>query len=107
MKCPKCGSENVLVQSVQTGSVSSGKIGVQESKKQKGACIGAAVVGFLIFYGFFALVGGQNFFLVGKEVQRDVSKKGPLTKPELHARIAVTHGKFNIVTNYQGSEKLP
>ena len=76
-------------------------------KSKKGACIGAAVVGFLIFYGFFALVGGQNFFLVGKEVQRDVSKKGPLTKPELHARIAVTHGKFNIVTNYQGSEKLP
>ena len=36
MKCPKCGSEDVLVQSVQTGSVSSGKIGVQESKKQKG-----------------------------------------------------------------------
>ena len=76
-------------------------------KSKKGACIGAAVAGFLIFYGFFALVGGQSLFLVGKEVQKDVSKKEPLMKPELHARTAVTHGKFNIVTNYQGSEKLP
>nr|DAU62458.1 MAG TPA: hypothetical protein [Caudoviricetes sp.] len=76
-------------------------------KSKKGACIGAAVVGCLTYYGLSASVGGQSLLLVGKEVQRDVLKKEPLTKPELHVRTAVTHGKFNIGMNYQGSEKLP
>ena len=34
MKCPKCGSEDVFVQNVQTGSTSTGKIVMREPRKR-------------------------------------------------------------------------
>lgn len=66
MKCPRCGSENVLVQSVQTGSVSSGKIGVQESKKQKG-CLYWCCCGWLFDLLWFVCIGWWTKLAFGWE----------------------------------------
>lgn len=34
MKCPRCGSEDVFVQNVQTGSTSTGKVVMREPRKK-------------------------------------------------------------------------
>lgn len=49
MKCPRCGSEDVFVQNVQTGSTSTGKVVMREPRK-KAVYIGFALAGVLTWF---------------------------------------------------------
>ena len=56
MKCPKCGSEDVFVQNVQTGSTSTGKIVMREPRKM--GCLYWLCFGWVIdFIYYFGCMG--------------------------------------------------
>ena len=67
MKCPKCESENVIVQQVQTGSIGAGtnKVVIEQPKKSKG-CLYWLLVGWwawvikLFFLPVKFLFGGRK-----------------------------------------------
>ena len=61
MKCPKCGSEDVFVQNVQTGSKSTGKIVMREPRKN--GCLYWLCGGWAINFVYFIVIGWwKNFF---------------------------------------------
>lgn len=68
MNCPKCGSENVLIQREQTASIGAGsnKVVIEEAKKSKG-CLYWMFIGWwwkpiwLICFGWLKpLLGGKK-----------------------------------------------
>lgn len=68
MKCPKCGSEDVFVQNVQTGSTSTGKIVMREPRK-RAVYIGFALAGLLTLFIILGVWAGcGNYFLELLEV---------------------------------------
>lgn len=68
MNCPKCGSENVLIQREQTASVGAGtnKVVIQESKKSKG-CLYWLMCGWLIDMVKFMCFGWIKLFFGGRK----------------------------------------
>lgn len=67
MKCPKCGSEDVFIQNVQTGSTTTGKVVTREPRNW--GCLGGLIIlpfkimwfcsfGWII--GLFGLVFGHK-----------------------------------------------
>lgn len=63
MKCPKCGSEDVFVQNVQTGSTSTGKIVMREPRKK--GCLYWLCFGWCIDLVYFMTVGWWSRLFLG------------------------------------------
>ena len=55
MKCPKCGSENVFIQNVQTGSKSTGKIVMREPRRR--GCLYWICIGWAFDLLYFLCMG--------------------------------------------------
>ncbi len=55
MKCPKCGSENVFIQNIQTGSKSTGEIVMREPRRR--GCLYWICFGWMIELCWFMCVG--------------------------------------------------